>query len=123
LAAAITPMPEALALMPRIRTDIECAVLTNNNLLVRRHFSTLYPEVAARVGKRAYVSAEFGARKPDPEAYRHCVARLGVEPAAALFIDDSQDNVTGARAAGLAGHHVTSTDDLTGALQDRKLLD
>jgi putative hydrolase of the HAD superfamily len=123
LAAAITPIPEALALVRRIRTDIECAVLTNNNLLVRRHFSTLYPEVAARVGKRAYVSAEFGARKPDPEAYRHCVARLGVEPAAALFIDDSQDNVTGARAAGLAGLHVTGTDDLTGALQDRKLLD
>ena len=43
LGAAITPIPEALALVRRIRTDITCAVLTNNNLLVRRHFSTCIP--------------------------------------------------------------------------------
>jgi HAD superfamily hydrolase (TIGR01509 family) len=123
LRAAITPIPEALALVPRIRTNITCAVLTNNNLLVRRHFSTLYPEVAARVGKQTYVSAEFGARKPDPDVYRRCLAKLGAEPAAALFIDDSQPNVAGARAAGLAGHHSTCADDLMAALQERGLLD
>jgi glucose-1-phosphatase len=123
LHAAITPIPEALALMHRIRTNITCAVLTNNNLLVRRHFSTLYPEVAVRVGKRAYVSAEFGARKPDPDVYRRCLAKLGVEPAAGLFIDDSEPNVAGARAAGLNGHHSTHSDDLMAALQERGLLD
>lgn len=123
LRAAINPIPEALALMSRIRTDITCAVLTNNNLLVGRHFATLYPEVAVRVGDHAYVSAEFGARKPDPEAYRRCLARLGAEPATALFIDDSQANVAGARAAGLSGHHATSAEDLTAELLGRGLLD
>lgn len=123
LSAAITPIPVALALMPRIRTGVTCAVLTNNNLLVRRHFSTLYPEIAARVGNQAYVSAEFGASKPDPDAYRRCLARLGAEPAAALFIDDSQANVAGARAAGLAGHHSTSPEDLMAELRGRGLLD
>jgi HAD superfamily hydrolase (TIGR01509 family) len=123
LRAAITPIQEALELVRRIRTNIACAVLTNNNLLVRRHFSTLYPEVAARVGKQAYVSAEFGARKPDPDVYRRCLANLGAEPAAALFIDDSQPNVAGARAAGLAGHHSACSDDLMVALQERGLLD
>ena len=38
LRAAITPIPEALALVRRIRTNITCAVLTNNNLLVRTAF-------------------------------------------------------------------------------------
>jgi glucose-1-phosphatase len=122
LRAAITPIPEALALVRRIRTNITCAVLTNNNLLVRRYFSTLYPEAATRVGTQAYVSAEFGARKPDPDVYRRCLAKLGAEPAAALFIDDNQLNVAGARAAGLAAHYSTCADDLMAALQERGLL-
>jgi glucose-1-phosphatase len=123
LRGAITPIAEALALVRRIRTNITCAVLTNNNLLVRRHFTTLYPEIAARVGKQTYVSAEFGARKPDPDVYLRCLAELGTEPAAALFIDDSQPNVCGARAAGLTGHHSTCADDLMEALRKCGLLD
>ena len=122
LQAAITPIPETLALMPRIRGGVICAVLTNNNLLVRRHFAKLYPEVATRVGDRAFVSAEFGARKPDPGAYRGCLARLGVHPAEALFIDDSQANVAGAHTAGLAAHHTTSPADLAAELERRGLL-
>jgi putative hydrolase of the HAD superfamily len=122
LGAAVTTIQAALDLLPRIRPGLACAVLTNNNLLVRRHFRTLYPEVAALVGNRAFVSAEFSARKPDPDAYRLCLARLGIEPAAALFIDDSQSNVAGARAAGLAGHHATGPEDLAAALTVRGLL-
>jgi glucose-1-phosphatase len=108
--------------MGRIRTDVTCAVLTNNNLIVLRHFSRLYPEVAARVHERACVSAEFGARKPEPNAYRRCLVRLGAEPAAAQFIDDSQANVEGARAAGLNGHRSDSAEDLAVALRSRGLL-
>jgi glucose-1-phosphatase len=122
LRAAITPIHDAIAVVPRIRVGVTCAVLTNNNLLVQRHFPTLYPEVAARVGNQAYVSAEFGARKPDPDVYRRCLARLGVEPAAALFVDDSQANVAGAEAAGLAGFHSTRPEDLTAELRGRGLL-
>jgi putative hydrolase of the HAD superfamily len=79
-------------------------VLTNNNLLVRRHFAALYPEAAAIADGRTYVSAEFGARKPEAEVYRSCLERIGVAPGAALFVDDSPVNVAGARAAGLHGH-------------------
>jgi glucose-1-phosphatase len=100
---ALIPIAATLGLFPRIRAGVRCAVLTNNNLLVLRHFSTLYPDVAALVGDRACVSAEFGARKPDPEVYRRCLVRLGAEPAAALFVDDSAANVAGAREAGLHG--------------------
>jgi glucose-1-phosphatase len=100
---ALTPIAGTLGLFPRIRADVRCAVLTNNNLLVLRHFSTLYPDVAALVGDRACVSAEVGVRKPDPEVYRRCLVRLGAEPAAALFVDDSAANVAGARKAGLHG--------------------
>lgn len=46
------------------------------------------------------VSGEIKAIKPDPAIYHHHVRTFGLEPAAALFIDDSQKNVDGARAAG-----------------------
>jgi HAD superfamily hydrolase (TIGR01509 family) len=119
---AIAPIPATLALLPQIRPAVACAVLTNNNLLVQKHFSTLYPEVAARVGNRAFVSAEFGARKPDPEVYRACLARLSVKPEAALFIDDSEANVTGAQSAGLSGHLSAGPDDLEAELRTRGIL-
>jgi beta-phosphoglucomutase len=49
----------------------------------------------------AIVSVEDTARrKPDPEPYRKIVALLGVEPAAALVIEDSPSGVIAGRAAG-----------------------
>ena len=122
LGAAIQPIAPALALLPRIRANVRSAVLTNNNLLVQRHFSSLYPKVASSVGNLAFVSAEFGARKPDPEVYRLCVSRLGVEPGAALFVDDSADNVKGAQAAGLDAYHTVDTADLAAELDRYGLL-
>lgn len=46
------------------------------------------------------VSGEIKAIKPDPAIYHHHVRTFGLEPAASLFIDDSQKNVDGAMAAG-----------------------
>jgi putative hydrolase of the HAD superfamily len=82
----------------------------------------LYPEVAALVGERALVSAEFGVRKPDPEVYRRCLGRLGVAPGAALFVDDSAGNVIGARTAGLRGYEYTDPESFAVELQRHGLL-
>ncbi|TIT20744.1 MAG: HAD family phosphatase [Mesorhizobium sp.] len=46
------------------------------------------------------VSADIRQIKPDRAIYDHHVAAFGLEPSATLFIDDSQKNVDGARAAG-----------------------
>ncbi len=46
------------------------------------------------------VSGDVGLIKPDRAIYDHHVASFGLDPAASLFIDDSQKNVDGARAAG-----------------------
>jgi 2-haloacid dehalogenase len=46
------------------------------------------------------VSADIRQIKPDRAIYDHHVATFGLEPAATLFIDDSQKNVDGAKAAG-----------------------
>lgn len=46
------------------------------------------------------VSGEIGLIKPDREIYEHHAEKFGLEPTATLFIDDSQKNVDGAKAAG-----------------------
>ncbi len=46
------------------------------------------------------VSGEVGMIKPERGIYDHHAASFGLDPAASLFIDDSQKNVDGARAAG-----------------------
>lgn len=49
----------------------------------------------------AVYSCEIGLAKPDPAYFEKAVAMIGAEPATVLFVDDKQENVEGARAAGL----------------------
>ncbi|MFF1710217.1 HAD family hydrolase [Streptomyces sp. NPDC058268] len=55
------------------------------------------------------LSCEVGCAKPDRRIYEIALRLLAVEPARALFIDDVADNVTAARALGMAGHVHTGT--------------
>ena len=43
--------------------------------------------------------------KPEPEIYQLALARFGLRPGEALFIDDNIDNVAAARANGFVAHH------------------
>jgi len=107
LAAALSPIPPMLDLARRVGERARLAVLTNNNLLVRAHMDALYPALGPIFGAAICASAEQRARKPAPEAYRRCLARLGESPARCLFIDDSAENIAGAAEAGLHTHHHT----------------
>lgn len=49
------------------------------------------------------LSYEIGAVKPDREAYEHVLNQLGVTADEAVFIDDQERHVTGAREAGMQG--------------------
>ena len=55
-------------------------------------------------------SWELGARKPHPAFFAEAVRRVGADPAAILFIDDSARNVTAARGVGLAAERWTFAD-------------
>lgn len=55
------------------------------------------------------VSAEEGVMKPEARIYHIALERLGVRPEEAVFIDDIEENVVGARKAGLHGIHFRET--------------
>lgn len=55
--------------------------------------------------------------KPDPTVYAHAANGLGVEPGEILFIDDREDNVAGALAAGMQAIRYLDHDSFLSAIQ------
>ncbi|MEY2455362.1 MAG: putative hydrolase of the superfamily [Acidimicrobiaceae bacterium] len=56
-------------------------------------------------------SSEVGMRKPNPAIFLHALELLGgIEPAAAVFLDDAAGNAAGARRAGLHAVLVDAAD-------------
>lgn len=51
------------------------------------------------------ISAEEGVMKPDPRIFHIALARAGVAPEEAIFVDDFAENLAGARAVGMTGIH------------------
>lgn len=67
-------------------------------------------------------SGDVGLVKPDPAIFQLTLARLGVAPDQAIFIDDSPGHVAAARVLGLQGIHFTTAEALACDL-DRLLED
>jgi putative hydrolase of the HAD superfamily len=105
-----------VALLPRLSRRIPCHLFSNTNpahyaVWSRRHARALEPF------GRIFVSHELGERKPDTAAYALVLRELGFEPSQVLFLDDTEKNVEGARAAGLPTVHVRDPRDVRQAVK------
>jgi putative hydrolase of the HAD superfamily len=78
---------------------------------VRRRF----PEIL--FFDRYVLSYELKLLKPDPAIYLAAARLAGTQPQECVFIDDMEENVKGAVAAGLAGIHYRPETDLAAELQ------
>lgn len=63
------------------------------------------------------VSGEHGIGKPQPEIYHLLCERNGIEPAEAVFFDDSPGNVTAAHAVGMGAHLFVDATQARAALR------
>jgi len=63
------------------------------------------------------LSYELKLLKPDPAIYLAAVRLAGAKPQECVFIDDMEENIAGAVAAGLAGIHYTPATDLAAELR------
>ena len=68
------------------------------------------------------VSGAVEKAKPDAGIYRHLASDFGIDLEAAVFIDDLEKNVEGARAVGMHGLHFTTPDALRSDLEGLGLL-
>ncbi|WP_310964671.1 HAD-IA family hydrolase [Nocardioides terrisoli] len=115
------PVPAARDLLARVRrAGTMCVLATNQDTLREANMRPVY----AALVDRCYFSSALGVAKPDTAFFDHIATDLAVQPEELLFIDDSADNVAGARAAGLCAtqwHHSAHIDGLRGALVDHGL--
>ena len=120
--AAMTPWTDAIALAAAVSRRATIATLTNNPWLHLEEMPRITPEIYPVFEPNVHASCEFGARKPDAAVYLRLCAKCGVPPAGAVFIDDKEANVAGARAAGLLGLHFTGVPTLKSDLAQLGLL-
>ena len=92
-----------IAYIGRLRGHYHLGLLSNAMSSARQEFTTRYDII--RYFDSVTISAEEGVMKPDPAIYRIALARAGVAPEEALFVDDMLRNVEGARAIGMAAIH------------------
>ena len=68
------------------------------------------------------VSGREKLKKPDARIYRLLIERYAINPARAIFIDDSPRNVAGAQKAGIEAVHFTSPRQLKKFLEEKEIL-
>jgi putative hydrolase of the HAD superfamily len=64
------------------------------------------------------ISHEVGLRKPDPEIYTLAAGRIGLEPAACVFVDDLGGNLKPAKAMGMATVRHRTADETIPQLEE-----
>ena len=101
LFAGSSPDERMLDAVRRARSSGIHTGLVSNSWGTRR-----YPrELLAELFDGVVISGEIGIRKPSPEIYRLGAERIGLEPAACVFVDDLPFNLYPAAELGMATVH------------------
>jgi putative hydrolase of the HAD superfamily len=112
--------PDMLDLCRTLAAQARIAVFTNNGDWVGEHLRLIAPELPEIFSEAIVCSGQLKQSKPEPAAFRACLARLGdAAPEHTLFVDDNAGNVSGARAAGLDAIVFTHLHPLRHALRAR----
>jgi HAD superfamily hydrolase (TIGR01509 family) len=89
-------------------------------------FTNMSPEMFAfytakwqfdRVFNKVFHSGELGIRKPEKRAFQAILKKLKTKPENVIFIDDREENVEGAKKAGIQGVQFKNPAQLVRALQ------
>ncbi|HJS12972.1 HAD family phosphatase [Sphingopyxis sp.] len=115
------PMPGSLELVERLdAAGVPLFAITNFGHEFWEAFRPTQPVFDRFQG--IIVSGTEKLMKPDPVIYRLAIARFGIDPAGALFVDDVAANVAGAESVGIAGHQFVDAATLERELMDRMFL-
>lgn len=107
----------AVELLTTLTSTYQIVALTNTNAVHRRVWEPKYEEVLS-LFDIVFGSDEIKSRKPEKEAYIHCLDYLGMESHNVIFLDDKVENVIGAQRLGMKGIHVSSFPKMISQLQD-----
>lgn len=108
--------PDMIALAQSLASQGYPAHLGTNNEPRRAAHIWQHAGMKNHMGK-LFTSGKMGHRKPDIEYFRMIEDDLGLSPSALILIDDMEDNIVGARAAGWKGHHYEDIEKLKAELR------
>ncbi len=100
-----------VALLPRLAERLPLYVFSNTNRAHHEEFARRFA-TALRPFRKVFVSHELGRRKPERAAFEAIAREIGTPIQRILFLDDLEENVLGARMAGMHAALVRSPDDV-----------
>jgi putative hydrolase of the HAD superfamily len=107
-----------LALCEQLSGQAALGIFTNNGTWLGEHAHRIVPELMPIFRSRFVCSGSLGICKPEPDAYTACLQRLGFNGYSTLYVDDRQENVDAALAAGLAAIRFDTPAAFASALKD-----
>ncbi len=111
-----TPFHGVINLLPQLAERYQLYGFTNTNQAHADEWRSRYgAELAAF--ETIFVSSEIGMRKPDAEAFGYVCEVMCTAPQDTIFLDDTLENVSGARASGLEARHVPTEDEVVATLR------
>ena len=104
---------ETLDYIKTLRPKYKVYLLSNTNSIHLRQFYKIYEQLNREhsfedLFDAVYFSHLIGLRKPDAAAYQYVLENNNLEAEECVFIDDSYQNIEGARTAGLQTFFLTS---------------
>ena len=99
------------------QANFPCYLFSNTNPTHQAFWTKFFP-AALDPFQQIFVSSEMGLRKPDRAAFEAVAAATGFRLDEILFFDDTEENVIGARLAGMPATLVNSHADVEIALTD-----
>lgn len=111
------PMPGIAALVTRLAAQWPLYVFSNTNPTHAARIASHYGALM-RHFRHFFTSCELGARKPETAAFARLAKRIGTAPERLVFFDDLEENVVGARNAGLRAFRVASAAEVAAIAAD-----
>ncbi len=109
---------ELIEFIRSLHSNYKCGLLSNAYSDARQSLNERFPGLLS-VFDVSVFSAEVGMAKPDPRFYNWMLNKLGIEPAAAIFVDDFVENVAAAQALGLYAIHFRNSSQARQAVLER----
>lgn len=99
----------------KVKNQLPCFAFTNSNPTHQVFWMSAYPRIVDSF-HQIFVSSELRLRKPELEAFEAIADATGISLDSMLFFDDTEENVSGAKAAGMQAVHVKEHKDVKQAL-------
>ena len=114
------PIPGMDRLVSKVAQRLSAALVSNTNEFHYAYCMDAIP--AMKMLPKHYLSFKLRVMKPNAEFYRKVLQEERVKADAAVFIDDVDENVAGARAEGIIGILFKNPDDLETQLKQLHIL-